>query len=203
MDDDARDHRPLAALARNSSPLASQKDSPSSIQGGSPMPYSARPNLCEGRTAMSVPGRDLYWLPSRTQECEAEGEGPLDNQRDTFSRARHPARLKPAYPSRADAGLIICRGREGAGERIRRGFRTPATLCAACVPTAAPEWGCCQIPTTKSSGKMAPSSWTPLVSLEPVNVRERRRACAARGEIRSRQLLAPGPQVGPPPRPPH
>ena len=48
------------------------------------MPYSARPDLCEGRTAMSVPGRDLYWLPSRTQECETEGEAPLDNQRDTF-----------------------------------------------------------------------------------------------------------------------
>jgi hypothetical protein len=77
------------------------------------MPYSARPDLCEGRTAMSVPGRDLYWLPSRTQECESEGEAPLDNQRDTFSRVRHPARLEPAYPSRADAGVIICRGREG------------------------------------------------------------------------------------------
>jgi hypothetical protein len=200
MDDDARDHRPLAALARNSSPLASQKDSPSSIQGGAGCLNSARPDLCEGRTAMSVPGRDHCWLPSRARECEA----PLDNQRDTLSHVRHPARLEPAYPSRADAGVIICRGREGCRRANQARFSHAGNSVRGRRSNCRAGVGLLPNPYDESSGKMAPSSCPPLAGLKPVNVRGRRRACAARGEIRSRQpLLAQGPQVGPPPRPPH
>ena len=162
------------------------------------MPYSARP-IWEGRTAISVPSRDLYWLPSRAQE----GEAPLDNQRDTFSRVRHPARLEPAYPSRAD-WLDHLPGARGVQEANQARFSHAGNSVRGRRSNCRAGVGLLPNPYDESSGKMAPSSWTPLVRLEPVNVREGRRACAARGEIRSRQpLLAPGPQVGRPPRPPH